>query len=85
MSVFFCGVCGTTLYKHGGSKRFKKFFVVMWVTLDGEEGGVEGDMQGEGKGKMGIDIEVPDEEYWKRLRAGWVGPSEGCRQFEGFA
>lgn len=46
-------------------------------TLDAENGK---------KGKtMGIDVEVPDEEYWTKFRAGWLGPVEGLKQFEEFA
>ena len=68
----------------GGVRGLRSFLSSLWGTLDGEE--IEGgEGEGRGEGKMGIDIEVPDEEYWTRFRAGWVGPPEGCRQFEVFA
>jgi hypothetical protein len=60
------------LYKHGGSKRFEEYYVMQAGTLDAEEG------------KKGIDIELPEEEFWTDCRAGWLAPVAGMKQVGGF-
>lgn len=74
ITITFCGICATTLYKHGGSVKFEDFYVVQAGTLDAD-----------GEGKKGIDIETPDTEYWTSCRAAWLGEVAGCKQVGGFA
>ncbi|KAG4438941.1 hypothetical protein IFR05_005567 [Cadophora sp. M221] len=77
ITLTFCSNCSTALYKHGGSEKYEDYYVVQAGTIDAEEG--------EGGKTMGIDVIVPDEEYWTKFRACWLGPVKGLKQFEEFA
>jgi hypothetical protein len=77
ITIYFCGNCATTLYKHGGSEKFKDFFVVQAGTIDPQK-----EENGE---KKGLDVETPDAEYWTDCRAAWLGEVEGMKQFAAFA
>lgn len=73
--IYFCQTCATTVYKEGGSEKFKDYYVVHAGTLDAEDAGK----------KLGLEVEVPDEEYWVKFRAGWVGECKGTKQWNEFA
>ena len=77
ITLTFCGNCSTAIYKHGGSEKYEDYYVVQAGTIDAEEGD-EGNI-------MGIDVIVPDAEYWTKFRACWLGPVKGSKQFEEFA
>ena len=77
ITLTFCGTCSTAIYKHGGSEKYEEYYVVQGGTIDAAEG--------DGGQTMGIDVFVPDEEYWTKSRACWLGPMKGLKQFEEFA
>lgn len=65
VSVYFCGICGTCLYKQLHTPPFDQCFVVQSGTLD------------EVDGKLGADLEPPDGEGYPELRAAWLPAVEG--------
>jgi len=64
LSVYFCGICGTCLYKQLHMSPFDQNFVIQSGTLD------------EAEGKLGADVEPPDQESFIERRAGWLPPFE---------
>lgn len=40
---------------------------------------------GEGRDVGGLDVVKPEDEYWTKYRAGWLGEVSGLKQFDGFA
>ncbi|TVY46420.1 hypothetical protein LOCC1_G003767 [Lachnellula occidentalis] len=60
LSVYFCGICGTCLYKQLHMTPFDQNFVIQSGTLD------------EVEGKLGADVEPPDQESFIECRASWL-------------
>lgn len=64
LTVFFCGNCGSTIYKKATEKTFHGVIVLLAGTVDGGDG-VEA---------------APERELWIKYRADWVQPVAGALQ-----
>ena len=71
IEAFFCGDCGTPLYKVAHADAFKGAVIVMAGTIDNL-----GDH---------MDVAEPGAELWVKYRAGWLGEVKGAQQLQEFA
>ncbi|KAE8152343.1 Mss4-like protein [Aspergillus avenaceus] len=65
LSVFFCGGCGSTIYKKATGDMFKGVIVLLVGTVDNAEG---------------VEKAVPDREFYVKHRGDWLQPVQGAVQ-----
>ena len=73
LTLHWCEICGTKIYKEGDAEAFKGIAIVQAGTLDEGDGGLE-----IGEVKVAVELYVKD-------RVGWLGEREGTAQCQTFA
>ncbi|KAJ5779185.1 hypothetical protein N7457_006905 [Penicillium paradoxum] len=69
ITVFFCGNCGSTIYKKATEQTFYGLIILLAGTVD----------EGEG-----VEQAAPEREFWVKHRAKWVQPVVGALQDQEF-
>ncbi|KAB8360950.1 hypothetical protein FH972_024682 [Carpinus fangiana] len=62
IKIFFCGECGTSIYKQADADAFRGLSIVMAGTLDGDSN---------------IETAEPQAEFWVKYRPHWVAQASG--------